>query len=295
MDAYAEKLNAYEDARSGAVFDHLRSRLQATTAACVTVEAEPSKAEKIAAEEADAAIGILRLACPVLLDVYQWAPVDPVFLDAMGGTRFLRVDGGQIQNDHSALPVRMRAQLVFRPEDIQLNMRQIWNFGHNLLVIKRNDFQELLLGALLHFSKSMLKSDTSERLMYVITALEALFVREGEPIVQNLRERLAVMQGPALNERLKSLETITKVYMIFGRVSCIVRLQLLICRSSPTSLWRLGPPCSSFSITTANGVRRRSFSTISIPSSFEGQNSRPRDFHRFRSANWRNFGDPGGS
>jgi hypothetical protein len=217
MDAYAEKLNAYEDARSGAVFDHLRSRLQATTAACVTVEAELSKAEEIAAEEADAAIGILRLACPVLLDVYQWAPVDPAFLDAMGGTRFLRVDGGQIQNDHSALPVRMRAQLVFTPEDIQLNKRQIWGFGHNLLVIKRNDFQELLLGALLHFSKSMLKSDTSERLMYVITALEALFVREGEPIVQNLRERLAVMQGPAINERLKSLETITKVYDIRSR------------------------------------------------------------------------------
>jgi hypothetical protein len=217
MDAYADKLNAYVDAKRGAAFDRLRSRLQAATAACVTVEAELSKAEQIATEEADAAIGILRLACPTLLDVYQWAPVDPAFLDAMGGTRFLRVDSGQIQSAHSALPERMRHQWVLTHEDIQHNMRWIWGFGHNLLVTKRNEFQELLLGALLHFSKSMLKADTSERLMYVITALESLFVREGEPIVQNLRERLAVMQGSALDERLKALETTTKVYDVRSR------------------------------------------------------------------------------
>jgi hypothetical protein len=100
MDAYAEKLNAYVDARSGAAFDHLRGRLQAATAACVTVEAETSKAEEIAAEAADAAIAILRLACPVLL-VYQWAPVDPAFVDAMGGTTFLRVEDGKIQTHHA--------------------------------------------------------------------------------------------------------------------------------------------------------------------------------------------------
>lgn len=217
MDAYANKLNAYVDAKSGAAFDRLRSRLQSTTAACVTVEAELSKAEQVATEEADVAIGVLRLACPILLDVYQWAPVDPASLDAMGGTRFLQVDGGQIQTASSALPARMCHQWVLTPDDIQHNMRRIWGFGHNLLVTKRNEFQELLLGALLHFSKSMLKADTSERLMYVITALEALFVREGEPIVQNLRERLAVMQGSALDERLKALETITKVYDVRSR------------------------------------------------------------------------------
>ena len=217
MDAYAEKLNVYKDEKGEASFDHLRSRLQAATAACVTVEAEPSKAKQIAADEADLAIGILRLACPVLLDVYKWAPVDPVFLDAMGGTRFLRVDGGQIKGTHSALPARMCHQWVFTPDDIQYNMRWVWGFGHNLLVIKRNPFQDLLLGSLLHFSKSILKADTSERLMYVITALEALFVREGEPIVQNLRERLALMQGSSLDERLKAMKTITKVYDVRSR------------------------------------------------------------------------------
>lgn len=67
MDAYGKKLNAYVDPKMGTWFDRLRSRLQAGTAACVTVEAELSKAEEIAAEEAEAAIGILRLACPVLV------------------------------------------------------------------------------------------------------------------------------------------------------------------------------------------------------------------------------------
>lgn len=217
MDAYAEKLNVGADAKKEAAFNRLRSRLQAATAACVNVGAESSKAEQIAADEANAAIGILRLACPVLLDVYQWAPADPAFLDAMGGTQFLKVDGGQIRGTHSALPVRMCHQYVFTPEDIDYNMRWVWGFGHNLLVIKRNAFQELLLGSLLHFSKSILKEDSSERLMYVITAVEALFVREGEPIVQNLRERLAIMQGSSLDERQKVIKTITKVYDVRSR------------------------------------------------------------------------------
>lgn len=217
MDAYAEKVNAGATPKREAAFDRLRGRLQAATAACITVDAEPLKAVQIAAEEADAAIGILRLACPVLLNVYQWAPVDPAILDAMEGTRFLRVEGGVIQSDQSALPVRMCNQWVFTDQDIEHNMRWIWNFGHNLLVINRNEFQDLLLSSLLHFSKSMLKSDTSERLMYVITALEALFVREHEPIVQNLRERLAVMQGSDLDKRRKALATITKVYDLRSR------------------------------------------------------------------------------
>lgn len=217
MDTYAEKLNAYADPRKGAAFDRLRSRLQATTAACITVEAESSKAKEIAANEADVAIGILRLACPILLDVYRWAPADPAFLDAMGGTQFLNVDTGQIEGIHSSLPVNMCHQYVFTPEEIKHNMRWIWAFGHNLLVIERNAFQELLLGSLLHFSKSILKADSSERLMYVITALESLFVREGEPIVQNLRERLAIMQGGSLDERQKAITTITKVYDIRSR------------------------------------------------------------------------------
>ena len=217
MDAYANKLNVYADAKTGATFDHLRNQFQAATAACVKVEAELLKAEQIATEKADAAIGILRLACPALLNVYQWAPVDPMFLDAMGCTRFLLVNSGQIQSHSSALPVHMCPQWLLKPEDIQYNMRWIWGFGHNLLIIKRNEFQELLLGALLHFSKSVLKANTSERLMYVITALEAIFVREGEPIVQNLRERLAVMQDSVLDGRLKTLETISKVYDIRSR------------------------------------------------------------------------------
>lgn len=217
MDEYAVKTKAYDSAQNGAVFDHLRTRLQSATAACVTVTAEAAKAREIAAMQADAAISILRLACPIMFDVYEWAPIDPGELDSIGGVMFVEVSDSKIAGEHSALPPRMRSQWVFSKEDVQYNIRRIWGFGHNLLVIQRNEFQDLLLEALIHFSKSVLKPDTSERLMYVVTALEALFVREGEPIVQNLRERLAVLSGPALDDRLKAAETITRVYDLRSR------------------------------------------------------------------------------
>jgi hypothetical protein len=211
VDQYATTLNAYANQYDAAVFDQLRHRLQASTAACITVTAERQKAEEIAADETSATIAILRLACPVLLDVYQWAPIDPSFFDAMGG-RILTVEDGKILTDNEELPPRMCMRWVFSSEDIQKNLRSLWGLGHELLVSKRNEFQELLLGALIHYSKSILKSDTSERLMYIVTALEALFVSEGEPIVQNLRERLAIMRGPDVTDRLKVIDTVTKVY-----------------------------------------------------------------------------------
>jgi Apea-like HEPN len=212
MDEYAQKLKAYDTPRGAAVFDRLRTRLQSTTAACVTIEAEPIKAKQFAMAQTDEAIAMFRLACPILLDVYQWAPIDPAFVDATGGTTLLEIQNKSIAGLHTALPTTMYMHWVLSDVDCKHYMRLIWRFAHNLLVNKRNSFQDLLLEALIHFSKSVLKSDTSERLMYVITALEALFVRKNEPIVQNLSERLANMQRPNLEERLKTVETVTAVY-----------------------------------------------------------------------------------
>jgi hypothetical protein len=82
-----------------------------------------------------------------------------------------------------------------------------------MLVTERNEFQELLLGALIHYSRSVLKSDMSERLLYMVTALESVFIKDAkESIIQNLRERMAALAGPTKADRLKILEAVTEVY-----------------------------------------------------------------------------------
>lgn len=199
--------------RSEAFVHHMRSRLQEATAACITIEAELNLRRRIARKETEAAIAIFRFASPSMLNIREWAPLDPAFVDGFGSTMMLQVDGRTILGYEGSLPENMRAQWLLLPEDIDRCFSEIWAYGHNLIVTRRNPFQELLLGALIHFSKSVLKADLSERLLYVISALEALLVRDtGENIVQNLRERMVIMMGPNVEERLKAAEVITKVY-----------------------------------------------------------------------------------
>lgn len=214
MDDWVTRPGAESSAKTEAYFDRLRSRIQSTTAACVEVEAEPIRANEIALRESEGSIAILRLACPAMMNVYQWAPLDPSFIDRMGAPLILRVENSKITGQHSALHERMMTQWLLRPEEIEHYFRILWGFGHNLLVIQRNEFQDLLLDALIHYSKSVLKSDPAERLLYIITALESIFIKKDEVIVQNLRERMALMMGPGVNMRLKALEVISKVYEI---------------------------------------------------------------------------------
>ena len=215
MDEYCDRINASASPKHEAVFERLRSRIQSSTAACVEVEAEPIRGDELARRESEASIAIFRLACPAMLDIYAWAPLDPSFVDGFGGAFNLHVEDKKILAHNSSLPERMCTQWLMRPEEMEHNFRTIWGFGHNLIVSSRNDFQELLLGALIHYSKSVLKSDPSERLLYVVTALESLLIKDsGEPILQNLRERLAVMMAADLDVRLAAMDRVSRVYDI---------------------------------------------------------------------------------
>jgi len=215
MDQYAERINANATPKNEAFFDRLRSRIQSATAACVEVEAEPIRGDAIARAESEASIAIFRLACPAMLDIYQWAPVDPSFVDGFGGAFNLHVDDKTILAHNASLPAHMRTQWLMRPDEMERNFRELWGFGHNLIIANRNEFQDLLLGAIVHYSKSVLKADPSERLLYVVTALESLLIKDsGESILQNLRERMAVMMRPDLGTRLKRMDDISKVYDI---------------------------------------------------------------------------------
>lgn len=61
MDAYADRSKASASPRNEAFFDRLRSRIQAATAACVEVEAEPIRADEVAKSESEASISVFRL------------------------------------------------------------------------------------------------------------------------------------------------------------------------------------------------------------------------------------------
>ena len=213
MDDY-EKTYPETSPDAKIAFNRLRSRIQGITAACVAVNAEPIRGKEIAYQKAEDALGILRLACPSLVNPYEWAPLDPSFFDRPTQMA-LRVQNMRIVGQTRSAHPRMLHQWLLSSDEVDRNLKGVWACGHNLIIANRNEFQNILLGALIHLSKSILKPDLAERLLYVVTALEAIFVRDStENIVQNLRERIAILSGPGKDERLRKRDMIPKIYQL---------------------------------------------------------------------------------
>lgn len=217
LDEMATRVSAGTGDSTPANLDSLRKIAQGTTAACITVHAEPSKANQIVTAETEASIAIFRLACPALLTPHKWAPVSPEFIDSRGGRLSMIVRDGNIERTFRAFPSELMLDWSISPAEARHFQLTQWQFGHALLTANRNDFQEQLLGALVHYSKSMLKPEVSERLMYVVTALESLLILKSEPIVQNLSERLAILTSTNVADRLSVLQLIKRVYDVRSR------------------------------------------------------------------------------
>jgi hypothetical protein len=213
LDERIESISVSEREREIIYSDQIRSTLQGATAACVSVEAEPIRAEQYATQESIGPIAVLRLACPAILHAHKWAPLDPSLIGSVRGPTVVRVEDGKIMGEHHHLAKGMLTQWVISPAEIEENLRTIWGAGHNLIVSDRSPFQELLLGAVIQYSRSLLKADIAERVLYVVSALESVLIKDPrESIVQNLRERLALIAGANSAERRSLAELVSEVY-----------------------------------------------------------------------------------
>jgi hypothetical protein len=193
-------------------FLSLRKQIQGATAACLTVMAEPIKARQIINSEAEASIALFRLACPAMFTPFQWAPISPEQFENKGGHLHLIVRHGAIQNTFHSTPENLLLQWVIAPKDVSQVQKMCWGFANTLLDSKRNDFQNQLLGALIHYSKSVLKPEPTERLMYIFAALESVLVNKNEAIAQNLSERLAIINCSNPQKRRATAKLVKRVY-----------------------------------------------------------------------------------
>ena len=80
---------------------------------------------------------------------------------------------------------------------------------------KRNQFQEKLLAALILYSRSAISKDLADKLVYILVALESIFLRNSsEPIQQNLGERIAFLIGDSLEKRKRIIKVTRETYTL---------------------------------------------------------------------------------
>lgn len=87
------------------------------------------------------------------------------------------------------------------------------NLSDLLVKESRTEFEDALLNSLLLYSKSSLTTDISEKLIYILAALEPVLLKDSnEPIQQSIGMRLGFLIGKTRNERISIKNNFTKTY-----------------------------------------------------------------------------------
>lgn len=80
---------------------------------------------------------------------------------------------------------------------------------------EQTEFQGAVLDALLLYSRSSLAKEYADKLVYILVALESLLLKDGnEPIQKGLGERMAVLVGRTVDERLAVIKNVTDTYRL---------------------------------------------------------------------------------
>lgn len=207
-------------AAKAAAIDDLRNRLQGLAAATSTYRAERHRAEERAAEATEDALSILRIFSAEILHPYAWSLCTVEGLASVGGNLSFVHRDGVFASMLQALPEGLRLQWKLSESRVDELLRIGLKDADELLrQSERTDFENTLLKALRHYSIAALKKDPSEKLLYIVTALESLLLggpEEGR-LVQNFRERFAILRGRDLASRLETQRRASAIYAIRSR------------------------------------------------------------------------------
>lgn len=200
----------------GELFDkHIRN-FQGYAAATLIIEAEPNRAKEITLEETRKALLLLRIFHPS-----SFHPKVTSFYDIWGSEKKERASILTLQegkfcslNDQS-LRIFNGLERIDK-ETIKTYMEAGLKTLSDLLVNRTHTpFQKTVLDALFIFARSATAKDPADKLVYILVALESLFLRNNtEPIQQNLAERMAFLIEGTLDSRRNLIRDVRDAYSI---------------------------------------------------------------------------------
>lgn len=205
------------EASKAVVEHHLskeRAKLQGFAAATLKLHAEPERAAEIAFEEVEEALALLRFFAPASFNPRYTSHCVPLGRQHVESSKYLTVQGGKITSYFTGVvDTREPAWALSTSQIAELRSHGIDTLNGILTRPRRTDFQEDVLAALRMYSKSSLTKDFADRLVYMLVALESMFLRNSsEPIVDNISERMAFFAGQTVTERRAIVSNVKKTY-----------------------------------------------------------------------------------
>jgi hypothetical protein len=193
-----------------------RNRLQGFAAAVVRLTAEPRRASEIALHEAEQSVSLLRFYSPA-----NFVPQLTSYCALLGTQHIdtydlLAVREGRVINYSSGVYDESEPSWALSTTKIaELRSAGLDTLSSLLLREKRTEFQEELLAALNLYSRSSLAKNLADKLVYVLVALESMFLRSSsEPIMDKISERMAFLAGRNREERRDIVRVVKRTYEI---------------------------------------------------------------------------------
>ena len=192
-------------------FTERRSRLQGSLAACVTVYAEEKKAIEMARVAASNAVALLRLLSPANCNSRA------VCYCAISGSEVKQGGIDIIMSNGKIGPILEGVHDARDPDwflDDSIKLRPGILEGLDHLARNRDtELRKSLYDALILYSRQSHASDLSDKLIFTVSALESMLLRDGnEPIQKNLGERMAFLIGGSVSEKKEIIKNLEEVY-----------------------------------------------------------------------------------
>lgn len=215
--------------------DQRRREMQGYAAATIKVQTDSERASQIAYEEAERAVSMLRFFSPANFDPQLVSYCGLLGTQHVDHKRFLTIrDQSGIEFTRGFVD-GSRKTWELRNEDIlRCRTHGLDTLSNLLNKSKRTKFQQELLDALLLYSRSSLAKNFSDKLVYILIAIESMFLKNSsEPLGTHIGERMAYFAGHSAEEReeiannLKSIYGLRSSFLHHGQTVTIDHLKAL--------------------------------------------------------------------
>jgi hypothetical protein len=193
------------------LFSKKRSMMQGSLAVVLTTTGVPDRAREVALEKADRAVSLLRFLSPA-----NWTPKLRSYCTLLGHesiaiSHTLQVVEGRLGTYQQSAESGQHAWSV--PVELLPGGEMDLLTPLHALALGKSEFQKQILDAVLIHSRNSIAKQAADKLLFVMVALESMLLRnENEPIQKNIAERMALLVGQTVEQRLQIIENTTTVY-----------------------------------------------------------------------------------
>lgn len=216
LDEREAKMLAGERSEPQAIknrMDRLRNDIQGLAAVVISLEAEKDYAFESAIEIAAIAVGLLRFFSFAALTSRAVSSCEVFGSEHVPQAMALLFSGGGGLNITQRILHPSYYWQLTAEQLAYMRAHQLAQLGALIDDVGINDYQTVVRSSILAFSKGTTVHDINDRLVYTLSALEGLLLRDGsEPIQQNLGERMAFLIRTNPAQRRDVASNVRRVY-----------------------------------------------------------------------------------